>query len=144
MDMQEGMQWDKGYASPFFITDPEEHTATIESTPVFITDFPLNSMAEIMPLLKDLIETRHILNFTIIAPEFGGDVLPSLIANKYQNKFMAICVKAPGTGEQQTDMLQDMAILTGATFISAQLGHKLEDVRFVPIVTGKQIGRAHV
>ena len=75
-----------------------------------------------------MVEVKGIRFFTIIAPEFGGDVLPSLIANKVQGKFLGICVKAPSSGGQQTNMLQDIAILTGATFITKAQGHKLEDI----------------
>lgn len=130
VDMQKGMQWDRGLASPYFITDPNTMTATIEDSPVFVTDYELNTMKDILPLIKDIVEVNGKRFFTIIAPEFGGDVLPSLLLNKQQGTFLCICIKAPSFGGQQTNMLQDIAVLTGGTFISKEQGHKLEDVRF--------------
>ena len=128
VDMQEGMQWDRGLASPYFITNPDTLTGTIEDGYVFVTDFPINNIITLKPLLDDFINHSRFL--TIIAPEFGGDGLTSLIANKAQNVFLTLAIKAPGIGRQQTDMLGDIAALTGATFITADQGHKLEDVRF--------------
>lgn len=139
VEMQEGMQWDRGLASPYFITDPESLTATVENGAVFVTDFALTSMKDVLPLIQDIVDSHGVRFFTFIAPEFGGDVLPSLIANKAQGKFLGICVKAPSFGGQQTNMLQDIAILTGATFISESLGHKLSDVRFTHLGKAERI-----
>lgn len=128
LDFQEGMQWDRGFASPYFMTDPETRMGAIENGYIFVTDFSLTNILDIKPLLDEFITHSRFL--TIVAPEFGGDALTSLIANKMQNVFLTLCVKAPSFGRQQTDMLQDIAILTNATFITKEQGHKLTDVRF--------------
>jgi len=127
VEMQEGMQWDKGLASPYFINDPSSMTATLEDCPVLVTDLDINNMQQLLPMLEDQLKSSR--TFAIISPSFGGDALPSLVTNKMQNKFMAACIKAPGYGEEQTKMLEDLAILTGATFITQQQGHNILDVR---------------
>lgn len=137
VDMQEGMQWDRGLASPYMITDADTLTGTIEDGYVLVTDFPINNILELKPLLDDFI--KHSRFLTIIAPEFGGDGLSSLIANKLQNVFLTLAIKAPSFGRQQTDMLQDIAILTGATYITKDQGHKLTDVRFEHLGKAKKI-----
>ena len=128
VDMQEGMQWDRGLASPYLLTNPDTMTGDIEDGYIFVTDFEINNMTQLMPLIQDFLQHGRFL--TIIAPEFGGDALTSLIANKVQNKFLTLCIKAPSFGSHQTNMLTDIATLTGATFISKDQGHKLDDVRF--------------
>lgn len=127
VEMQNGMQWDRGYASPYFQTHPETRSATVTNGYVLVTDHEITNIMELKPFLDDFITKSRFL--TIIAPDFSGDALSSLIANKLENKFIGLCVKAPSFGRQQTDMLQDIALLTGATFISKDKGHKVMDIR---------------
>ncbi len=128
VEHQEGMRWDKGLASPYFINDPDSMTATLEDCPVLVTDLDITNMQQILPLLEDVLKNTRI--FAIIAPSFGGDMLPSMVTNKMQNKFLGVCIKAPGYGEEQSKMLEDLAILTGAQFITQAQGHNIADVRF--------------
>ncbi len=137
VDMQEGMQWDRGLASPYFMTDPQTLSGVIENGHVLVTDLDITNIMEIKPFLDDFITHSRFL--TIIAPDFGGDALSSLIANKVNNVLLSVCIKAPSFGGQQTSMLQDIALLTGATFITKEQGHKLEDVRFTHLGKASRI-----
>lgn len=129
VEHQEGLQLDRGYASPYFITDPFRMDSTIENGYVLVTDQPLSDFTELVPFF-DTEFLPHSKFITIIAPDFTGDVLPSLILNKQQGKFMALCVRVSMSGDNRSSVLNDIAALTGATLISKDTGLSIRDLKF--------------
>lgn len=121
----EGMQFDRGYISPYFITDPEQMEANISEPYVLIHDKKISAAADIVPLLEKLVQIgkRELL---IIAEDVDGEALATLVLNKLRGMLNVVAVKAPGFGDRRKAMLQDIAILTGATVISEETGRKLE------------------
>lgn len=128
IDYQTGMRFDKGYMSPYFATDPETMRAVLENPFVLVTDQGIFNFLELQPFLEKFIKAKGNRPLVIIAPEFGGDALPSLIVNKVEGKFMSLCVMAPSFENYQKDMLNDIAILTGAKFITKDMGYKLDEI----------------
>ena len=126
VEMQEGMQFDKGYAHQFMITDPERMLAILEDVPVLVTDYSLNSVAEIGKFLENTVLPNTKKCF-FIAPEIGVDFLQVLLGAKMQGQFLGIAMRAPGLGTMQTEILQDICALTGATLITKEAGMKFED-----------------
>ncbi len=124
---KEGMQLDKGYASPYFVTNPEKMEATVESPYILITDQKISSIQELLPMLENLIKISK--NFVIIADDVDGEALATLVVNRLKGTFNALVVKAPGFGDRRKEMLTDIAILTGGTLISEELGRKLDSVK---------------
>ncbi|MFQ6000875.1 MAG: chaperonin GroEL [Anaerolineae bacterium] len=121
----EGMQLDRGYISPYFITDPERMEAVLEGPYVLVTDKKISAAPDIVPILEKLAQVgkREIL---VIGEDVEGEALATLVLNKLRGVFTAVAVKAPGFGDRRKAMLQDIAILTGATVISEEVGRKLE------------------
>lgn len=134
VEIQRGMQIDKGYAHPFMITDSERQVAVLEDCAVLITDHPLNSIHDIGKFLEKVVipNTKKML---FIAPEIGLDFMQVLLGAKVQGAFLGLAVRAPGIGAMQTEMLQDLCALTGATFITKEAGMNFEDQPFT--VLGK-------
>ena len=126
VDHQQGMQFDKGYYSPYFITDPADMSATLENTRVLVTDLPINNILDITDLFKNLVTVSK--TITIISPSMGGDALPTLIQTKLDGKMQILCVQAPSFGSNQKAMLQDIATITGSKFITEDAGHKIRNV----------------
>jgi chaperonin GroEL len=124
VDYKEGMLIDKGYASPYFITDTDRLEAVIENAHLLITDQKLSSLNDLLPLLESVAKVTK--NIVIIADEVEGEALATLVVNRLRGTLNALAVKAPGFGERRKAMLQDIAILTGANFISEEAGRKLE------------------
>jgi len=135
VDFQEGMQFGKGYCSHLFINNPDTEEATIENPYILITDKSVNDVMELAPLFKEMSEQK-IDNIVIIAPEIAGTALPSLITTKMRGAANILCIHAPEAGEKQKLCLQDIAVLTGATFISQQANMRFEDLEI------KDLGRA--
>ncbi|NJN93558.1 MAG: chaperonin GroEL [Anaerolineales bacterium] len=121
----EGMQFDRGYLSPFFITHAEEMAVVFEEPYLLLYDQKINTAADLVPLLEKLVHLNHP-NLVVIADDVGGEALTTLVLNKLQGTLNLVAVKAPGFAEQRKAMLQDIAILTGSTVISEELGRKLE------------------
>ena len=123
----EGMQFDRGYISPYFITDPDHMQAEIEDAYILVYDKKISAAADIVPLLEKLVQVgkRELL---IIAEDIDGEALATLVLNKLRGMLNVLAVKAPGFGDRRKAMLQDIAILTGATVISEETGRKLETV----------------
>jgi chaperonin GroEL len=121
----EGMRFDRGYLSPFFITHAEDMAAVLEEPYLLFYDQKINTAANLVPLLEKLARLRNP-NLVVIADDVGGEALTTLVLNKLQGALNLVAVKAPGFGEQRQAMLQDMAALTGGTVISKELGRKLE------------------
>lgn len=129
VEIQEGMQIDKGYAHPFMVTDPERQTAVLEDTYVLVTDHSLNSIAEIGKFLDNVVfpNTKKLL---FIAPDIGVDFMNVLLNAKMQGAFLGVAIRAPGLASMQTEMLQDICALTGATFITKEANMKFDDLEF--------------
>ncbi len=126
VDHKEGMQFDRGFASPYLVTDPDRMIAEIEDPYILITDKKISSISELLPFLEKFVKVSK--NLVIIADEVEGEALATLVVNKLRGTFNALVVKAPGFGDRRKEMLQDIAILTGGTVISEDLGKKLENV----------------
>lgn len=126
VEYKEGMLLDKGFASPYFITDPEKMEAVVEDAHILITDQKLSSLNDLLPVLENVVKVTK--NIVIIADEIEGEALATLVVNKLRGTINALAIKAPGFGERRKEMLQDIAILTKANFISEETGRKLESV----------------
>lgn len=123
---KEGMEFDRGYASPYFVTIPERMEAEVEDPYILITDKKISSVSDILPFLENIVKVTK--NFVIIADEIEGEALATLVVNRLRGTFNALAVKAPGFGDRRKAMLEDIAILTGGTFISEDTGRKLDSV----------------
>jgi chaperonin GroEL len=126
LDYKEGMEFDKGYASPYFVTDSDKMETNLENPYILITDKKIASMQELMPFLEKFIQVSKTL--VIIAEDFEGDVLPTLVLNKLRGSFNVLALSAPGFGERRKAMLADIAALTGGTVISEDTGRKIDSV----------------
>jgi chaperonin GroEL len=124
LDVVEGMQFDRGYSSHYFVTDTERMQAILEEPYIIITDKKISSMQEVLPLLEKIIQTGK--SFMIIAEDIEGEALATLVLNKIRGTLKVIAVKAPGFGDRRKEMLQDIAILTGGTVITEETGLKLD------------------
>ncbi|MEA5001530.1 MAG: chaperonin GroEL [Endomicrobiaceae bacterium] len=124
LDVVEGMQFDRGYTSPYFVTDAERMEGILEEPYIIITDKKISSMQEILPLLEKVVQTGK--GFLIIAEDIDGEALATLVVNKIRGTLKVIAVKAPGFGDRRKEMLQDIATLTGGTVISEETGLKLD------------------
>jgi chaperonin GroEL len=121
----EGMQFDRGYISPYFITNPESMEAVLEEPAILINEKKISAATDIVPLLEKLVQTGK-RELVIIAEDVDGEALATLVLNKLRGTFNVLAVKAPGFGDRRKAMLQDIAILTGGTVISEETGRKLE------------------
>lgn len=126
LEVVEGMQFDKGYISPYFVTDGERMEAVFENPVILIFEKKISAAADLVPLLEKIAQTRR--PIVIIAEDLDGDALATLVVNKLRGTLQVVGVKAPGFGDRRKAMLEDIAILTGGTFISEDLGIKLENV----------------
>ncbi len=126
LDFTEGMQFDKGYISPYFITDPDRQEAVLEDAYILIVNSKISSVQDLLPVLEKVQQTGKPL--VVIAEDVEGEALATLVVNKIRGTFFSVAVKAPGFGERRKAMLQDIAILTGGQVISEEVGLKLENV----------------
>ncbi|MCL4353801.1 chaperonin GroEL [Patescibacteria group bacterium] len=126
IDYKEGMEFDKGYASPYFVTNSDRMEAEIENPYILITDKKISALNDLLPFLENLVKSSK--NLVIIADDIEGEALATLVVNKLRGTFNAIAIKAPGFGDRRKEMLEDIAILTGATVISEDTGRKLDSV----------------
>ena len=124
LELTEGMQFDKGYLSPYFVTDAERQEAVLEDAYILFTSSKISAVHDLVPLLEKVMATGKPL--LIIAEDIEGEAMATLVVNKIRGTFTSVAVKAPGFGERRKAMLQDMAILTGGTVISEEIGLKLE------------------
>lgn len=125
-DYVEGMQIDRGYISPYFVTDPERMEAIIDDAYVLITEQKISSIKELLPVLEKVAQAGK-KNFVIVADDVDGEALATLVVNKLRGVLNVVAVKAPGFGDRKKEMLEDLAILTGGTMITTELGKKLEE-----------------
>ncbi len=124
-DVVEGMQFDRGYLSPYMATDMDKMEAVIDDALILITDKKINNIQEILPLLEQIVKAGR--KLLIIAEDVEGEALATIILNKLRGTFTCVCVKAPGFGDRRKEMLQDIATLTGGQVISSDLGMELKD-----------------
>ncbi len=126
IEYKEGMEFDRGYASAYFSTDPEKMVAEVDDASLLITDKKITAVSDLLPFLEKFVKVSK--NLVIIADEVEGEALATLVVNKLRGTFNALIVKAPGFGDRRKEMLEDLAILTGGTVVSEDLGKKLENV----------------
>ena len=134
-DVVEGMQFDRGYLSPYMATDTDKMEAVIDDALILITDKKISNIQEVLPLLEQIVKAGR--KLLIIAEDVEGEALATIILNKLRGTFTCVCVKAPGFGDRRKEMLQDIAILTGGTVVSSELGMELKDA------TLDMLGQAH-
>ena len=137
LEISEGMQYDKGYVSPYMVSDREKMEATMENAYVLVTDQKITNIQEILPLLEQLVQANRAL--LIIAEDLENEVVSTLALNKLRGTFNVVATKAPGFGDNQKEMLQDIAIMTGAKFYSKDLNMELKDMQLSDLGTVKKI-----
>ncbi len=126
IDHKEGMEFDKGYASPYFVTDSEQMEAVIKNPYILVTDQKISSIQDLVPMLEKIMPVSK--NLVIIADDIDGEALTTLVLNKLRGTLSILAVKAPGFGDRRKEMLQDIAVLTGADLISTETGKSLKEV----------------
>ena len=134
-DVVEGMQFDRGYLSPYMVTDPDKMEAVIDDALILITDKKITNIQDILPLLEQIVKAGR--KLLIVAEDVEGEALATIVLNKLRGTFTCVCVKAPGFGDRRKEMLQDIAILTGGQVISADVGMELKDADI------SMLGQAH-
>lgn len=137
LDVVEGMQFDRGYISPYMVSNTEKMVASLEDPYILITDKKISSVQEILPVLEQVVKTGKAL--LLIAEDVEGEALTTMILNKLRGTFNCVAVKAPGFGDRRKEMLQDIAVLTGATVVTEELGYKLEDATVDMLGSARQI-----
>ena len=136
-DLVEGMQFDRGYITPYMVTDTDKMEAVIDDAYILITDKKISNIQEILPLLEQIVQSGK--KLMIIAEDVEGEALSTLIVNRLRGTFTCVAVKAPGFGDRRKDMLQDIAILTGGTVVSSDLGYELKDTQLNMLGRAKQV-----
>ena len=137
METTEGMQFDRGYASAYMVTDTEKMEAVLDDPLVLITDKKISNIQEILPLLEQVVQSGK--KMLIIAEDVEGEALSTLVVNKLRGTFTCVAVKAPGFGDRRKEMLQDIAILTGGTVISSETGMELKEATVDMLGTARQV-----
>ncbi len=137
VNIVEGMQFDKGYISPYMVTDTEKMEAQFEDPYILITDKKISTIQELLPILEKIVEQGK--KLVIIADDIEGEALTTLVLNKLRGVFQCVAVKAPGFGDKRKDMLQDIAILTGGEVITEELGLDLKEVTIEQLGKAKQV-----
>lgn len=137
LEISEGMQYDKGYVSPYMVSDREKMECTMENPYVMVTDQKITTIQEILPVLEQIVQSNRAL--LIIADDYENEVTSTLALNKLRGTFNVVATKAPGFGDNQKEMLQDIAILTGATFYSKDLQMELKELQLSDLGTVKKL-----
>ena len=137
LNIVEGMQFDRGYASPYMSTDPDKMIAELDNPFILITDKKISTIAELLPILEQVVKTGS--KLLIIAEDVEGEALTTLILNKLRGSFICVAVKAPGFGDRRKEMLQDIAILTGGTVITEELGLELKTATLDMLGRARQV-----
>ena len=137
MDLVEGMRFDKGYISPYFVTDPERMESVLEDTYVLLVGSKITAVRDLLPILEKVMQSGKPL--MIIAEDLEGEALATLVVNKIRGTFRSVSVKAPGFGERRKAMLQDIAILTGGQVVTEEIGLKLENIGLELLGTARKV-----
>src|SRR5919197_1361965 len=137
LDLVEGMRFDKGYISPYFITDPERMEAVLEEPQVLLVNSKISAVKDLLPVLEKVMQTGK--PVAVIAEDVEGEALATLVVNKIRGTFKSVAVKAPGFGDRRKAMLQDIAILTGGQVISEEVGLKLDSIDLDLLGTARKV-----
>jgi len=137
LEFTEGMQFDKGYLSPYFVTDPERMEAVLEDAYILITQGKISAVADILPILDQVAQAKK--SLLIISEDVDGEALSTLVVNRIREILKVVAVKAPGFGDRRKAMLQDLAVLTGSSVISAEVGLKLDSTKLEDLGTARRI-----
>ena len=137
LEVVEGMQFDRGYISPYMVTDTDKMEAIVDDPYILITDRKISSIQEILPVLEQLVKAGK--KMVIIAEDVEGDALATLLVNRLRGNFTCVCVKAPGFGDRRKEMLKDIAVLTGGTYVCSELNMNLTDVQVEELGRARQI-----
>ena len=136
-EVVEGMQFDRGYITPYMVTDTDKMEAVMDDALVLITDKKISNIQELLPVLEQVVQSGK--RLVIIAEDVEGEALSTLIVNRLRGTLNVVCVKAPGFGDRRKEMLQDIAILTGGTVISAELGLELKETQLYQLGQARQV-----
>ena len=136
-EVVEGMQFDRGYISPYMVTDTDKREAVIDDAMLLITDKKISTVQDILPLLESVLKAGK--KLVIVAEDVEGEALQTILLNKLRGTFTCVCVKAPGFGDRRKDMLQDIAILTGGQVITSDLGLELKDTTMAMLGEARQV-----
>ena len=136
-EVVEGMQFDRGYITPYMVTDTEKMEANLDDALILITDKKISNIQELLPLLEQVVQSG--MKLLIIAEDVEGDALSTLIVNRLRGTLNVVCVKAPGFGDRRKEMLQDIAILTGGTVISSDVGLELKEAQLGQLGQARQV-----
>lgn len=136
-EVVEGMQFDRGYISPYMVTDTDKMEAVLDDAKILITDKKISTVQDILPLLEAVLKNGQ--KLVIIAEDVEGEALQTILLNKLRGTFTCVCVKAPGFGDRRKDMLQDIAILTGGQVITSDLGLELKDATMAMLGSARQV-----
>ena len=137
LEVVEGMQFDRGYISPYMVTDTDKMEAVIDDPYILITDKKISTIQEILPVLEKIVQAGK--KMVIIAEDVEGDALATLLVNRLRGTFTCLCVKAPGFGDRRKEMLRDIAILTGGTYVSSDLNMDLKEIDVADLGRARQI-----
>jgi chaperonin GroEL len=137
LEVVEGLQFDKGYISPYMVTDPERMEAVLDDPYILLTSQKIGAVADLLPVLEKVMQAGKAL--MIIAEDIEGEALATLVVNKLRGTFTSVAVKAPGFGDRRKAMLQDIAIVTGATVISEEIGRKLDSITIDDLGSARQV-----
>ena len=137
LNVVEGMQFDRGYISPYMVTDPDRMEAVMDNPFILITDRKISAIADMLPTLEKVVKVGK--ELLIIAEDIEGEALATLVVNRLRGTFKAVAVKAPGFGDRRKAMLEDIAILTGGTVITEDMGRKLDSVELEDLGTARQV-----
>ena len=137
LNVVEGMQFDRGYISPYMVTDPDRMEAVMDNPYILITDRKISTIADMLPTLEKVVKVGK--ELLIIAEDVEGEALATLVVNRLRGTFKAVAVKAPGFGDRRKAMLEDIAILTGGTVITEDMGRKLDSVELEDLGTARQV-----
>ena len=137
LDVVEGMQFDRGYISPYMVTDTDKMEAVVDDPYLLITDKKISSIQDILPVLEQIVKAGQ--KLVIIAEDVEGDALSTLLVNRLRGSFNCVCVKAPGFGDRRKEMLKDIAVLTGGTYVSSELNMNLPDVQLADLGRARQV-----
>ena len=137
-DLVKGLQFDRGYVSPYMVTDPARMESILKEPYILVTDQKISAVNDLLPLLEKLMQAGK-KNLVIIADEIEGEALAVLVINKIRGTFNALAIKTPGFGDRKKEMLQDIAIVTGAEFISEEVGRKLENVDLIALGSAHRV-----
>ena len=137
LEVVEGMQFDRGYISPYMVTDTDKMEAVVDDPYILITDKKISTIQDILPILEQIVKAGQ--KLVIIAEDVEGDALSTLLVNRLRGSFNCVCVKAPGFGDRRKEMLKDIAVLTGGTYVSSELNMNLPDVQLADLGRARQV-----